>query len=301
MKPTLSLCSADLKNPWGTLGLKELLTFLIDSNLFDITYHNEKFSVMRGERGSTLYYNSKKIYLDLWDYSTPTYTDQIFNGNFDLVIKLQHPLMSEGVFEAACKEKNMFQSHTKEERLLFFKKIIPWTFFCSRMMRPFIGMEDLIPPEPIERFGFFCGKDWRCRRVIKEKLIRENIPYLISDQETNTLPLKIEEYLHWMKTSKFGIVIHGRGAMGAEGKNRREIDYMMLKKPLLINYKPNYYNPLVEGKHYIYIDSNTDFKKLETMYNINEIANNGYQWYKDNASSKGVANTFLQIMFERGF
>lgn len=300
-KPTLSICDADIKNIWGTLGLKELLSCLINSGSFDISYHKEKFSVMRGERGTTLYYNGKKIYIDLWDYSIPTHTEEMFNGKFDLIIKLQHPLITEERFEKECQDKKIYLSHSQEERLAFFRKIIPWTFFCSRMLRPFIGKEDQIQPEPIERLGFFCGKDWKCRRPIKNKLIQENIPYLMSDQETKKLPLTLEEYLQWMKTSRLGIIIHGRGAWMAEDKNRREIDYMMLKKPLLLNYKPNYYNPLVEGKHYIYIDANTDFKKLETMYNIDEMAMNGYQWYKENASEEGVTKTFLQIMKDRGF
>ena len=66
-----------------------------------------------------------------------------------------------------------------------------------------------------------------------------------------------------------------------------------------MNYKPYYYNELVPGKHYIYIDQNTDFNNLEKMYNIDEIAQNGYQWYKDNASEIGAAQSFLQIMKDK--
>ena len=66
-----------------------------------------------------------------------------------------------------------------------------------------------------------------------------------------------------------------------------------------MNYKPYYYNPLVEGKHYIYINENTDFKKIEDMYNIEEIVQNAYQWYKENASPLGTAQTFLKIMNDK--
>jgi hypothetical protein len=299
MKPTLSLGKLDLENPWGTLGMVELLSCLKNSGQFEVSYHNQRFNACRCERGTTLFCNDKKIYLDLWDYATPTYTEDTFNANFDLIIKLQQMAITEEEFEKQCLINKMFISHTQEERKNFIRKVVPWTFFCSKMMKPFIGKEDQIKTVPIERFGFFCGKDWRCRRVIKAKLLKEGIPYLQSDQETNKLPFTSEDYLHWMKSSKFGIVIHGRGAWLSEGKNRREIDYMMLKKPLLLNYKPNYYNPLVEGKHYIYIDQNTDFKNLETLYNISEMAMNGFQWYKDNASQDGIVKTFLQIMRDR--
>ena len=74
---------------------------------------------------------------------------------------------------------------------------------------------------------------------------------------------------------------------------------MLLKKPLLLNYKPYYYNPLVNGKHYIYINEKTDLTKLDKLYNIREIADNAYQWYLDNASPMGAAKTFLQIMNDK--
>jgi len=308
MKPKLSLYETDIKNPWRTLGMTELLNYLVNSGEFDVSYHQEKFSACRGERGAVIYYNDKKIYLDMWDYEAPTHTDEVFKGNFDLIIKLQKKHIEDSKIEEECIKRARYLNFTKEERFDFFKKIVPWTFFPSRMMKKFIGNEDMIEANllrkisiPIERLAFFCGKDWRCRRFIKQRLISENIPYLMSDQETNTLPLKEDEYLNWMMTSKYGLVIHGRGGWMAEGKNRREIDYMMLKKPLLLNYKPHYYNPLIEGKHYIYVDPNTSFKNIETMYNIEEIARNGYQWYKDNASPEGVVKTFLQIMNDRKF
>jgi hypothetical protein len=57
---------------------------------------------------------------------------------------------------------------------------------------------------------------------------------------------------------------------------------------------------LVEGKHYIYIDANTDFKNLDKMYNMEEIVSNATDWYNKNASPKGVADTLIQILTERG-
>jgi len=102
-----------------------------------------------------------------------------------------------------------------------------------------------------------------------------------------------------MRTSKYGLCLHGRGSHFTEAKNRREIDYMLLKKPLLLNYDPNYYNSMIDGKHYIKINEKTSLENLEKEYNIDEIAQNGYQWYKDNASPMGAANTFLQIMKDR--
>lgn len=312
MKPTLSICRIDLKDPYTstTLGLVEFITFLIESNQFDVSYHNEKISTPKQERSTLLYYNGKKIFLDFWDYAMPTHTTNVFKSDVNLIIKLQHPKMTFEDFNRRCESKKMYSYATMEQKQIFFNKITPWTFFCSRMMKKFIGKEDTIEQIPIQQIAFFCGKTWKCRRYFLDKLKSEGIEYINSDQGGANLykgrpsvgkVLSDEEYLNKMKSSKYGLVLHGRGSVVSESKNRREIDYMMLKKPLLLNYRPNYYNPLIEGKHYIYIDSNTDFKKIESMYNIDDIAKNGYEWYQNNASEKGVVNTFLQIMNERRF
>ena len=108
-----------------------------------------------------------------------------------------------------------------------------------------------------------------------------------------------EEYLKKMQGCKYGLVLHGRASAFSEFKNRREIDYMMMMKPLLLNYRPHYYNQLLEGKHYIYLDEKTEIKNLENMYNIEEIAKNGYEWYKNNASPLGVVQSFLKIMNDK--
>jgi len=229
----------------------------------------------------------------------PTYTMQVFDANFDVIIKLQHPKFTFEQFDQRCHAKNAFLNLTTEQRQKFFNKIVPWTFFCSRMMRQFIGKEDTIEPIPIEQIAFFCGKGWKCRGWYNKNLVANGIMVSYSDQETRQLPLNDEQYVHKMRSSKYGLCLHGRGSAFTEAKNRREIDYMMLKKPLLLNYRPNYYNPMEEGKHYIYIDEKTSFEKLETMYNIEDIAKNGYEWYRQNATPKAVANVFKQIMDDK--
>ena len=312
MKPTLSISNFDLKDIWtrSTLGLNEFLSYLMKSDKFNIIYHDGKIQTGKMERSTTLIYNGKKIYVDFWDYAMPTYTDPIFNSDMDLIIKLQHPKMTFEEFKTKLTSKFQFPNATENEKFKFYNKIIPWTFFCSRMMQQFIGKEETIEPLPIKQLAFFCGKGWKCRGYLQRYIKPQGIEIIDSDQggslANKGLPspgktLTDEQYLEKMRTSKYGLVLHGRGSFISEAKNRREIDYMMLRKPLLLNYKPNYYNPLIEGKHYIYIDQNTDFKNIENLYNINEIAKNAFQWYKENASPEGVVNTFLQIMNERGF
>lgn len=300
MKPTLSLNKSDVSSMYNTLGMAELFGYLINSDLFDISFHEERVRAGKGERGGLLIYNNKRIYVDFWEYAMPTYTTEAYNANLDLIIKLQHCNQDPERFEHNCVRKGTFRALTKEQRLEYWKKIVPWTFFPSKMMKRFVGKEDEIKPIETKQLAFFCGKEWRCRHSMRDKLKKDGIEWLTSSQEWRTMrPLTDDQYLDKMMSSKYGLVLHGRGSHLTEGKNRREIDYMMLKKPLLLNYKPHYYNPLEAGKHYIFIDEKTDFKELDKMYNIDEIAANGYQWYKANASPMGSAQTFLKIMTDR--
>jgi hypothetical protein len=300
MPPTLKVNKTDVQNPWHTLGMTELLTYLVESDLFDIDYHTERIGGGKSMRASLLIYNGKRVYLDLWEYSMPTYAKPAYKANLDLIIKLQHTPMSYKRFERVCHRKNVLTWLTPEERKAYLDKIVSWTFFPSRMMKQFIGKEDELEKLPDERLGFFCGKGWKCRYKIGQ-MLEKQIEFIKSSQERvrRGRPLTDEEYIHKMRTSKYGICLHGRGSYFTEAKNRREIDYLMLKKPLVLNYKPFYYNPLVAGKHYIYMDENLDLENLENMYNIEEIAKNGYEWYKENATPMGCAKTFLKIMEER--
>jgi len=299
-KPTLSINKEDLLNIGNTLGKTEFLTCLVESNLFNITYHNYTISTFHGQFAATVFYNDKKIYIDWWEYPAPTYSYEVYNANFDLIIKLQDVNLTNEQFEKNCCRKRTLADLLPEQRLTFWKKIVPWTFFCSRMMKQFVNKEDQIEKLPIERLAFFCGKSWKARNGMLKKIQSDGIECVFSSQETaGMIPLTDQEYIHKMKTSKYGLVLHGRASHLTEAKNRREIDYMMLTKPLLLNYKPYYYNPLIAGKHYIYIDENTDLKLIDKQYNIEEIASNGYEWYKNNASKEGVTKTFLQIVKEK--
>ena len=228
---------------------------------------------------------------------------EAYNAGFDLIIKLQHrhSLNNNEELERVCQRKHILTASLNiEERRKYRDKFAVWTFFCSKMMLPFWGKEDMIQPVPIERLGFFCGKTWKSRGAMLAKLQKEGIEIIHSSQETpGQKPLTDQEYLHRMKSSRFGIVLGGKASHLTECKNRREIDYMMLTKPLCLNYKPSYYNPMVEGRHYIYLDAKIDLKNLENQYNIDEIARNGWQWYQDNASPAGITKTFLQIMREK--
>lgn len=299
VKPELSINKNQVTDNWRTLGMSDFLLQFINSGEFDIKYHDDFISTTRGERATILYYNGKSIYLDFWEYPAPTYSKEVFNKKFDLIIKLQHRKMTVEEFLGNCDRDKLFSNKETPEKIDFFNKIVPWTFFPSRLIYPFINGEN-IPEFEIKQIGFFCGKTWKCRNPFKKRLLSMNIEFIGSDQSLKcSRPLTDRQYFEKMATSKYGIILHGRSSRYTDCKNRREIDYMFLKKPILMNYKPYYYNSLIEGKHYIYIDENTDLTNLEKMYNIVEIAQNGYNWYLENASKTGLINTFKQIVNER--
>jgi hypothetical protein len=297
--PTLSINSRQIGHNSATLGFDFIVTSLRDSGLFKIEDHKESINVVKGCRATMLYFNGKKIYLDFWEYSAPTHNTAVLEANFDLIIKLQHKNIGRRRYLRFVKNKNLFKGATDEQLVKFYNKIVPWTFFPSRMMMPYVGKEETLTSLPIEQLGFFCGRNWKARHYMKAKLESQGIKYI-----SNEVPgqrISDDNFLHLMRSSKFGIVLPGRSTYVSDCKNRREIDYMMMKKPLLISYQPNYYDPLVNGKHYIYIDDKTVLKDLENMYNINEIAENAYQWYLNNATPKGMAQMFLKIMTDKGF
>ena len=287
---------------YGTLGMPDLLGAIKNSDLFEIGFHDVMIKTARHFRGTTLFCNGKKVYLDFWEYPTPCYTNAIYDYNFDLIIKIQDRYVDINKVHEYLNRKKMLPK-SKEELQSYRDKICPWTFFPSRLFSQFVGKEDelLSDPKKVDKFGFFCGKGWTCRNKIMDHLKKNDIEVWKSDQGNKRTgrPLSDDEFRHYMATSKFGIVLAGRGSMVTDAKNRREIDYMMIKKPLLLNYKPKYYNELVEGVHYIYFDEKTDLNDLENRYNINEIAENGYQWYLENVPPEAAAKTFRTILKDK--
>ncbi|MFA5313782.1 MAG: hypothetical protein WC375_10795 [Methanomassiliicoccales archaeon] len=290
---------ANLDWNFCTLGLNDIIGHLINSGKFEVGYHEEQVVVDRNFRATILIVEGKRIYVDFWEYSLPTYSKPVWDANFDLIIKLQHRSMTHEDFERECSHSKLFQDRTKEERKAFLDKIVPWTFFPSRMMMKYVGKENELTPLPTKQLSFFGGKYWKCRGPMIKKLQEQGIECLQSDRLEYKVAITDDEYLEKMRSSQFGVVLAGRRSGFTDSKNRREIDYMMMKKPLMINYHPLYYNPLVEGKHYIFIDTNNKLKDLASMYNIDEMTREAYEWYEHNATPQGVVESFVQILRER--
>jgi len=286
-------------NLGGTLGFSYIVGALKESKLFEIQEHNETIKTAKGFRATILYFNGRKIYLDFWEYSAPTHNTEILNANFDLIIKLQHKIIKDEEYIRFIRHKKMFVGVKDSIMIEFLSKIVPWTFFPSKNMMPYIGREQDLISLPIGQLGFFCGRNWKARHTMKAALDQAGIKYICNEVEGQRI--SDEEFMRLMLSSQYGIVLPGRSTAVSDSKNRREIDYMMMRKPLMISYKPYYYDPLVEGKHYIYINEKTNFKSLTDMYNIKDMVENAFQWYQRNATPSGIASSFLKIMSDKGY
>jgi len=295
-KLKLKLNSNTLRSTGSTLGMRDLLGGLANSDIFEISHHTESISTMRGDRATIIYCNDKKVYLDLWEYPTPSHSMEIYNSNFDLIIKVQHSPCDFNTYNNYCNRKGIMKPVSVEDKKIYWNKFVPWTFFPSRLMFNYVKPEQF----EIKQLGFFCGKPWKCRHGMIKALPQQGIECIDSDQAFRSgRPLSDEDYLKKMETSKYGIVLRGRSTKLTDCKNRREIDYMIMRKPLLLDYEPNYYNPLIKGKHYILIDEKTDINSIDKLYNVDEIEKNAYEWYLNNASMEAIPKTFFQIMTEK--
>lgn len=282
-----------------TLGMAYTLNALKNSKVWtEIGTHEEYISTCRDFHATILIVNGKRIYLDFWEYPSPSFSDAVYNANFDLIIKLQLRDMPIDWMVNEGRKNGFLVNKTDAEAKQFYQKIVPWSFFPSRLMTPYIGRESELFSSNIKRKGFFCGKDWKCRRRGKAAILRENMEYINSDQEIGNI-ISDQRFLQMMMESQFGIVLQGRGSWPTDAKNRREIDYMMMKKPVLMNYKPFYYNQMVEGEHYIFWDGTKPLAEIEKTYDLNKIAEKGHQWYLENATPDALSATFNQICKEK--
>ena len=281
------------------LGLPLFFHALKTSDLFDIDYHDETC----GERHRTLQTlficNGRKIVLDTFESAYTTCSKEILEGNYDLILKLQQADMP--VDDIVDFVVDVLKTYSVDEIRAFYNKVVPWTFFHSRMFERDWKNKVIYTPSPHTNIGFFCGRDWDKRKPHMDELRQSGIEVFCSNHGgVPDIKLQNQDFIKRMLSSRLGIVLEGIDSPVTNGKNRREMDYMMVRKPLLLDYKPFYYNPLIPGKHYVYWDKN--IKELNAQYTNRELAEieqNAYEWYNNNASRLGVAKSLRQILQEK--
>ena len=121
-----------------------------------------------------------------------------------------------------------------------------------------------------------------------------SMPVRIGD--SFTWPFTQEQYLEKISISKFGLCLPGYGP-----KCNREIELMGLGVVPLIteNVCTTYHDPLIEGQHYLKVNSPKDVKKvLETCPEARWqfISYNCRKWYENNCSRLGSFETTRSII-----
>lgn len=106
-----------------------------------------------------------------------------------------------------------------------------------------------------------------------------------------------EEYLDMLKQSKFGLCLRGFGS-----KCHREVELMAMGTvPLITEHASidSYYDPPVEGKHYIRVNSPEDAKhkvREITKEKWEEMSKACHQWYLDNVHSDNAWQRMIHYL-----
>ena len=105
-----------------------------------------------------------------------------------------------------------------------------------------------------------------------------------------------EEYLDLLRKSRFGLCLPGYGP-----KCNREIELMALGVVPIITpgVDLTYFNPLVDGIHYVYVESPEELKSVIEKITESkwvEMSESCLDWFEDNCSVLGSFNTTQKII-----
>ena len=281
------------------LGLPLFLHAIKTSDLFDVGYHDEVCLPRHITLQSVLVCNGKKVLLDTYESAYTTCAKEVMKGDYALILKLQHKNMP--LEDIVCFLSSITKEYSPDELHAFYNKTVPWTFFHSRMFERDWLKDAMYTPSSHNKVGFFCGRGWDRRQARIAELRQCGLEVLCSNHGgVPDMRLRNKDFIDRMLSSRLGIIMEGIDSPITDGKNRREMDYMLVRKPIVMDYKPCYYNPLVPGKHYIYWDRNiADISAEYTDADLAEIEHNAHEWYTKNASRHGMASSLHQILCEQ--
>jgi hypothetical protein len=232
----------------------------------------------------------KLVWIDTWDYGHPM--SEYLRGvgkpvDIKLIIKIQHIFGQESLY------KNVRGDIP----------ITPWTMFHSAQMswlkrqphfkKIYEGTKKTID------LGF-TGRLWNCRKAYFTKMRQ------MKKAGDNVFAEKIlggsqEDHVRRISTWHGLLCPQGKraGKPATNGKNRREVECASIGMPIVLNYKPNYINPWEEDVHYLRIRSPDEIpaaiEKLRNHEFARSLGANAFSWWKENASIRGVCQTFIQV------
>ena len=233
--------------------------------------------------------NDKLIWIDTWDFHAPGY-EWLSGKGADIDVAC--------ILKIQCSGKKF-----KDERKI---PIFPWTMFHMCHTRWLDNLNDfrkMYKETPREHWLGFSGRMWGWRK--KWQIEMESMDYTQFIGYGRTPPGDFIEYVKKMVKWRVGLSIIGKRDRLTDGKNRREVEYASVGMPMILNYRPHYFNQLIPGSHYLYcakpehlgkmMDNLMDDKEL-----YDNLSHNSLSWWEANASEKGICETFIQIMLKAG-
>jgi hypothetical protein len=196
------------------------------------------------------------------------------------------------------------------------ENVQPFTMFAQRMTEfhtKLPAYRDVIQQGTKRYKVGWSGCVWSKRRRMLDALGK--YPWMfIRDNWTNNhragegpnrrqfIGLSYDEYVSEVSSWLWGLVLYGRGSNRKGAGNQREHEFSALGIPMILNYQPCYYEPMVPGKHFMYARA---AHKVVDMLNetseeyAKEIAHEAYQYWKLTMSPEGICSLFKRICRER--
>lgn len=253
--------------------------------------------IARWQQGGLIQINGEYIYLDCWDFSGPTWGvlhDLDDKPELAAVIKIQMARGSEWETDTPVVPWTMF--HMDQQNYLEnqekYETIISHTT-TAKIHGAVKGY----------RIGY-TGCMWRHREVWVEaikKIPNSDVTAWPRSQRKHR-PGTFMEWIHRVATWKIAIILQGKHDGRTEAKNRSEPQFASLNIPMILNYKPYYFNELTPGIHYIYCKAPEDLPEcIRRAELLNpQSAFNANNWWWGNASARGIAHSFMQLMQKLG-
>ena len=197
------------------------------------------------------------------------------------------------------------------------ENVVPFTMFAHNMAAFHQHIEqyrEIVRSQKKQYRVGWAGCSWRSRKRFLTELdgypnifIRHNwvakeekrIGHGARKNRTNIAP-SYEDYLKDAGSWDWALVMFGRGSNRKGNNNQREHEFAALQVPMVLNYQPTYYEPLIAGEHYLFAKSPDDVKRLaDSNREGNQMAENAYQYWKRNMSAEGIQNLVRRICQER--
>lgn len=240
----------------------------------------------RGNQACLVRVNSEAhVLIDPWDFSNPTASylaGRIADLKVNCILKIQR------------KHVDCFSACPGSP------PVIPWTMF-HRSQRDWIQNQPSYRESysnTIKQFRLGCtGRSWSHRRNWEEAVRKTSGTFShfyarLSDDSTH-------EYLQKVNCWESALCLVGKTDSSSDGKNRREVEFASIGCPMILNYQPNYLNPMRPDEHYLFAASPEDLPELLDALSLKkrrELADNAFHWWETNASLPGVCRTFIQAI-----